>query len=97
MPTLALPLCVLCRSCGDRAAIPHKAIKAYAGNIKALSGLRLKCSKCGERSASGSGTDIEGTLAYKEGELKGFLGGAWGGALTRHIKKRSSMERPPNG
>jgi hypothetical protein len=78
MPTLApslhtvwatgLPLCVHCRSCGHRAAIPHKAIKAYAGNMKALSGLRLKCSKCG-------GKDIESTLVYTEGELQGFLRG----------------------
>ena len=40
-----------------------------------LSRLRLKCSKCGERSASGSGKDIERTLVYTEVELKGFLRG----------------------
>jgi hypothetical protein len=50
-------------------------IRVSAGNIGLLSGLRLKCSKCGERSASGSGKDIETTLVYTEGELKGFLRG----------------------
>ena len=43
--------------------------------MKALSGLRLKCAKCGERSASGSGKEIERTLVYTEVELKGLLQG----------------------
>ena len=60
---------------GHRAAIPHKAIKAYAGNMDLVSGLRLKCSKCGERSASGSSKDIERTLVYTQVELNGFLRG----------------------
>jgi hypothetical protein len=40
-----------------------------------VSGLRLKCSKCGERSASGSSKDIERTLVYTQVELNGFLRG----------------------
>jgi hypothetical protein len=37
-----------------------------------LSGPRLKCLKCGKRSASGSGKDIETRLVYTDGELQGF-------------------------
>jgi hypothetical protein len=41
-------------------------IRAYAGNMQALSSVPLKCSKCG-------GKEIERTLVYTEVELRGFL------------------------
>jgi hypothetical protein len=62
------PLGVRCRSCGHRAAIQHKSVKAYAGNMKALKDLRLVCGRC-------AGKDIETRLVYTEEELKGFLRG----------------------
>lgn len=63
------PLGVRCRSCGHRAALQHGSIKAYAGNMKALSVLRLKCGKCASK-------DIETRLVYSEEDLKGFLLGS---------------------
>jgi hypothetical protein len=59
---------VRCGSCEHRAAIQHTAIKAYAGNMRALSSLRLKCSRC-------SSKDIETRLVYTEEEVRGFLRG----------------------
>jgi hypothetical protein len=36
----------VCRTCGHRAALTHKQIDAHSGNMKSVSELRLKCSKC---------------------------------------------------
>lgn len=40
------PLCVACRKCGHRAAVPHEKVDAFSGNMDEIRSLKLKCSKC---------------------------------------------------
>ncbi len=60
------PLCVACRTCGHRAALPHKQIDAHSGNMKEVSALRLVCSLCQAK-------DFETFIVQKEADVLFFM------------------------
>jgi hypothetical protein len=60
------PLCVVCRTCGHRAALKHKQIGAHSGNMKPVSELKLKCSLCQAK-------DFETFVVQREADVLFFL------------------------
>jgi len=60
------PLCVVCRTCGHRAALRHEQIGAHRGNMKELSSLKLKCSLCLAK-------DFETFIFQKEADVLFFV------------------------
>lgn len=60
------PLCVVCRTCGHRAALKHEQIDAFSGNMKYVSALKLKCSLCQAK-------DFETFIMLREADVLFFL------------------------
>lgn len=63
------PLCVACRTCGHRSALPHDQIRAYSGNMQELRFLKLKCSLCLNK-------DFEVFVVMSSQTVAHFLSGA---------------------
>jgi hypothetical protein len=69
LPNSGLPLCVACRGCGHRAAVPPEVVGAARGDMKELRELKLKCSLCLAK-------DYEAFVMVTDAQVQSFVDGA---------------------